>query len=388
MFLNTDEVAQFSSESEIIVDNFLIQASQNNIKTIHPANDRKRPIHCIIKNAKVVGEKGFGFKAVGDTKENRIELVVNGFCDMNIIGDFSSKDSVVFYDETTIDGTVEELIVLSDMITDDIPNHNCYNAFSIGFKKQAINIIANVLEARDYLYLWCYAHHKIIYYANFLVPALSASLAPSKKAKSFPCWSLEYDNIINLDDAYMWTVFRFYRGKINDETNKLLEELLNRRYKNSIWKSLAEYDVFFERFNDEQKMNISNALSDKICESMPNVKDKDGFSAGFLKKEFIDSLIKLNHDFSTLNCLVYAKSGYSMKKTDIFNTFLLIGKDTVSMDRIQLLKNKDKITQRSTAHYFYLYYDSDSLIDHQKLLEAIFKLLEKSVNLQNGVELT
>lgn len=374
MFLNTDEAAQFSKESEIIVDNRTIEVSQNNIKTIHPANDREKPIRCIIRNATVKEERSFGFKAVSDTKENRIELVVNGICDMNVMGDFSSKDSVIFYDKTIIDGTAEELIVLGDMITDSIPDQNCYNAFSIGFKKQAINIIANVLEARDYLYLWCYAHHKIIYYANFLVPALSASLAPSKKTKKFPCWSLEYDNLINLDDAYMWTLFRFYKGKSSEEENKLLKELSTRRYKNSIWKSLAEYDIFFERFNDEQKMNISNTLSDKIRADMPNVKDKVGFSAGFLEEGFIASL-KQNPDFLELNCLVYAKAGYSMKKTDVFNTFLLMEDEAVSMDRIQLLKDKDKITQRSTAHYFYLYYDSDSIIDSKKLIEAIFNLL-------------
>ncbi len=388
MFLDTDEAAQFSKESEIIVDNCIIKASKNNIKTIHPDNNGDEPIRCIIKNAIVKEGRNFGFKAVGDTKENRIELVVNGFCDIKITGNFTSKDSIVFYDKTTIDGTVEELIVLSDMITDDIPSHKCYNAFSIGFKKQAINIIANVLEARDYLYLWCYAHHKIIYYANFLVPALSALLAPSDTTENFPCWALNYDNLINLDDSYLWTLFRFLKGKSDNEENRLLEEILSRKYKRSVWKSLAEYDIFFERFNDEQKMNISNALSDKICESMPNVKDRDGFSAGFLNQEFIDLLKKQNSEFSMLNCLVYAKAGYSMKKTDVFNTFLLIGTEAVSMDRIQLLKNKDKITQRSTAHYFYLYYDSDSLIDHQKLIEAIFKLLENSVNSQNEVKLT
>lgn len=50
------------------------------------------------------------------------------------------------------------------------------------------------------------------------------------------------------------------------------------------------------------------------------------------------------------------------------------------MDRIQLLRNKDKVTPRSTAHYFYLYYDSTSIIDHQKLIGAIFKLLEESID--------
>lgn len=372
-FLN-DMTVYFTKESDITVDNTPKQASDD-FKTIHP-NNNNEPIRCIIKNAKLKNDSCFGFKTDNDTKENRIELIINGFCDIKVTGNFSSTDSVVFYKKTTIDGTIEELIVLSDMITDDIPSNNCYNSFSIGFKKQAINIIANVLEARDYLYLWCYAHHKIIYYANFLVPALSASLAPSKTTKKFPCWALKYDDLIYLDDAYMWALFRFIRGKARGEEKKLLEELFTRSYKKSIWKSLAEYDIIFQKFNDKQKMNISNALSDIIREDMPNVKDKDGlFSAGFLKQKFIDSL-KQNPEFSGLNCLVYAKAGYSMKKTDVFNTFLLMGKEAVSMDRIQLLKNKDKITQRNTAHYFYLYYDSVSFIDSQKLIEAILKLLE------------
>ncbi len=362
----------FTQESQIFVNNIEKGASENGNKTIFPDNDTKKPIRCIIRNAQLTDNSKFTFKTQ-DTKENRIELVVNGKCNMEVEGNFSSKGSVIFYNETVISGSVEELIVLGNMITDNIPNPNCYNAFSIGFKKQAINIIANVLEARDYLYLWCYANHKIIYYANFLLPALSVSLATPKDSESFPCWSLDYNNLINLDDAYLWTLFRFLKGKCKEEENKLLEELFTRKYKKSIWKSLAEYDIFFEKFNDEQKMDISNTLSNMINEDLPNVKNDTGFLAGFLEQSLIDYLIKEIPDFSGLNCLVYVKAGYIPKKTDVFNTFLLMGNEAVTMDRIQLLRNKDIVTQRKTAHYFYLYYDSSSVIDHQKLIECIIK---------------
>ena len=117
-----------------------------------PANINNSIFNCKIENAKVTEDNDFFFEV---SSMGEVELAFNGNCLIEITGDFRSKSSLTFFQNTKISGSVKEIVVLNNLIDQEIPTENNYNMFSVGFKKQAINIIANVLEARDYLYLWC-----------------------------------------------------------------------------------------------------------------------------------------------------------------------------------------------------------------------------------------
>ncbi len=349
-----DDYTKFAVSTEVYKDGECVK-EQNGEKRLHD-NINGTPFNCSIKNAKVISDSGFHVVVEQDS----VIMEINGFCNIEISGEFFSRSSVKFFDSTEVTGDIDRLVVLGNLIKNETPNFKCYNAFSIGFKKQAINIIANVLEARDYLYLWCYAHHKITYYANFLIPATSERLLQNDQNTVFPSWSLDYDNIDNLDDSYLWTIIRFLKDKKEQITNDLCGELLSRKYKNSLWKSLAEYDLLFEEFTDLNKQKILHFFAQNIEKEKPNVFNGNYYTAGFIREELLSFLKKSNSLIDEVKNIIFVAASYSRKYTDIYNTFILINNDVVPMDRIQILTDKIKTSYRNTPYYFYLYYDTFS----------------------------
>lgn len=350
-----------------------------------PANINNSEFNCKIENAKIIGDNDFFFE-VSNSRE--AEISINGNCTIEITGDFCSKSSITFFKNTKISGSVKEIIVLNNLIDQEIPTPNNYNMFSVGFKKQAINIIANVLEARDYLYLWCYAHHKIIYYANFLIPAIANNIFLVKSPEeTFPNLTLTYENVVNLDDAYIWTVVRHLKNNAPKELNILCNELLCRKYKFSLWKSLAEYDLIFEAFNEDEKLKIKNFLACNVEKTLPYVYDK-GFSAGFINETLLTIFKNEYHCFDKVKNIVFVEASYKQKNTDAHNTFVIMNNEVAPMDKIPLLVDRIKISQRNTSHYFYLYYDvyedkTLSTEEHEELKKSIKAFFENNISCLN-----
>lgn len=340
--------------------------------------------NCNIKNATLLANENFFFEVAENCT---IEITINGKCDIEIEGAFKTKSSIILFENTKITGTAKKITVLGNLITAEAPSKDNYNTFSIGFKKQATNIIANVLEARDYLYLWCYAHHKVIYYANFLIPAIAENIFSSKPPEStFPLWNLNYDNLMYLDDSYIWTVVRFLRNNTSTALKKLCNELLCRKYKISLWKSLAEYDLIFKSFEGKQKLTIRNFFAQNIQTNLPNVKgeEPDTYIAGFIDMKFLQILMKEHEALSKLTNIVFVDASYKQKITDTHNTFIMMNNEVAPMDKIPLLTDNIKISQ-TTTHYFYLFYDLNtssklSLSEHELLKNTIVKIFEENIN--------
>lgn len=371
---------RFSNGTEIIQNGKLQDrpSGADEAKTL-PDNNGDL-FECSISNAEVLSEEGFCFAVSATRKTSFFELEVNGFCDINIIGKCSIKSSAALFDSTILSGNLQEFVVLGNLIQKVIPNASVYNEFSVGFKKQAINIIANVMEARDYLYLWIYAHHKVIYYANFLIPIISSHIVPSEKAEVFPQWRMNYTNIQQLDDAYVWTAIKFNHW--DGELNRLCTELLSRTYKQSLYKSLAEYDLLFEPFTLEQRLAIKSYLADHSRVDLPHLLDDGIISAGYLDDEVLNQLKE--YGASDILSLVFVDASYRSKKHNPHDTLIVMGREIVSIDQIPLLA--DKISEpESTAQYVYFYFEADEeskKSDKESadiLKEALKKLFQKEI---------
>lgn len=380
------EPAKFSSDTTLYKDGVFINKHSSGEYKKLPENTNDTEFNCVIKDATVISDD-FYF----DVCSSGAELWVNGKCEIELSGNFFSKSSVTFFKDTKINGLLEEVVVLDNLIKNEVPTSSQYNTFSVGFKKQAINIIANVLEARDYLYLWCYAHHKVIYYANFLIPSISMNIFSYKDSKSvFPSWKLNYNDLCYLDDAYIWTVVRYLKNTASKELNKLCGELLSRKYKKSLWKSLAEYDLIFESFTVTQKSDIQTFFALNINKKWPCVYDKDNNMclAGFLDERLIKIFQKEDELFKKIDSIVYANASYTQKNTDAHNTLIQIGDVVAPMDKIPLLTDRIKISNSTTNQYFYLYYDvvdgqEITLEENEKLKLTITKFLNANINCLN-----
>lgn len=374
---NSSPMISFSEETEIYQDG----ERQNKQDGQTPLSyNNKAPYQCSIKNATIV-KNDFIFRVF---EESSFILKLDGKCDILIKGNDSicSIKVVVADGPVELEGTFDKLVMLGDCLQDSMPTADMYHEFNVGYKKQAMNVIANVLEARDYLYLWVYAHHKVIYYANYLIPCLAKSTFNEKGSEALP-WELKYSNILNLDDYYVWTAIKMYAQRdIPEEDQRLCRELFSREYKKSAYKSLAEFDLIFENFTEQDKMDIKSHLQDNLNVLLPYLESDNEKTAGYLSTDFLkemkifarnNNLIRI----TDIKKLVFVAAAYESKPINPHNILILMGNRVIAMEEIPLLKRRYPLMSQNTSHYFYLYYEieNNSLQDDVAITEEIKQLL-------------
>lgn len=369
------DMCKFESYTIIIQNGTEITRVANNKKSL--LDNDGNSFECNISNAKISDDSAFSFITVSkNNPESLVELQINGTCSITIKGEFFIKSPIMCFKETKISGNINEATFLGNYIKNQLPNEFVYNEFVVGFSKKAINVIANVLEARDYLYLWIYAHHKVIYYANFLIPAISKSVIQNRNDK-YPPWDLNYKDLMYIDDSYIWTTVKYllYKGEIDGELLSLYNELLSRKYKNSLFKSLAEYDLLFEEFSYKEKMIIKQYITSNYNEKLPYVASNQ-ITACYLS----DSILKEIQEYKGLEKIiniVYVDASYSSKKINVNNTFIRFNYDEVApVSEIPLLLNKVSLSTR-TNQYFYLYFETEST--EKKSIEKEREILKNNI---------
>lgn len=374
--------AEFSEDTIVIQDGKDIQwsdgGSDKRVKRLEQNNFNY--FDCSISNAKVVNNNFcFIVQSGQELFHGGVEIGINGNCDIKIKGRFDAKAAISCFKGTELSGCVKEIILLGNHIKNNVPDAQMYNEFSVGFKKQAINVIANLLEARNYLYLWVYAHHKVIYYANFLIPAVACEALrqtigwQQRIKEKIDCdqlegevselrsmWSLDYADIQYLDDAYLWAVIKQYYYKAladSAEWRRLCVELLSRKYKVSLYKSLAEYDLMFESFTEAQRDNMRMHLCDHIRRDMPLVMEEGDILAGYLDENVMCEL-KKHKGLDNIGGIVCVCASYKANKLNVDETFIEMNEGSVApISEIPLLA--DRVTQsKNASYYFYLYYDT------------------------------
>lgn len=417
----------FSKESSLRVDDKEINVSPEpykgqEVKTL-TAKSNFVPFLIKIANAKILNKFEF------NTLEDGL-LKIHGDCKIRIKGQFHSVGSMRLFKVNELGGNISEVEIIDDTFKkgftkNKIPNANGFNTFSIGFKKQAMNVISNVMDARNYLYLWIYAHHKVIYYANFLIPTLSKEIFTNGVlGKEILIWDLLIDNIQYLDDSYLWTLFKqvYAKQKIKDDTlinqriDDLFKEIVNRTYKKSVYKSLAEFELFFEDYREDKKKRLIK-LFDEFLEA-PYIETNNGedgkYLSGYFNKVALsainDEIRKeyenaKNSDYEDkaynkkckdleLTELVYVSAGYKMKQLETLNTYIAMKDESVPISQIPILEEQTKkAEQKSGNYYFYLYYSTNKSKDYlsqgeeiKLIRKAIKKFFEESLKTQDATK--
>ncbi len=334
-----------------------------------------KPFSCKLYNAKLISDD-FSF-TIDSNVPGSIELRIQGNCKIDIKGPFLVKSPLRIFD-ATVSGNIHEIEVLGDLIKDTIPSTKCFNEFSIGYKKQAINVISNVLKAADYLYLWIYAHHKVIYYANFLIPIIAANIFKSSELARSPNWLLDYDHIELIDDAFIWTVVKDLCRQdpfpFDDRLKGLCKDLLSRKYRVSLYKSLAEFDLLFEKIPSDRIKEVKAHIIAKRASTLANDK------CGFLDDKYVDIIRqKANGELDNINDIVYADADYTTKEINVDEVLIVTNDIISSLSEIPLLSNTANKSKRKLSH-FYIFYSSSSLSAEEKTKESkAFKEVIKQI---------
>lgn len=169
---------------------------------------------------------------------------------------------------------------------------------TLGYHKSSLSVIQNVILARNYEYQWIYSHHKVVYFSNFLLIdlfrncinyILKKSIVDEKnqqldEADKAIAKALSWKTMINHGEKneiyYHFAIgnYKFFRPtdadivalfkncKLDCNTDDLLsrqlEEYHTRKYKKSLWKSYAEFNIFFSDFTDSEKSTLFKRLKE------------------------------------------------------------------------------------------------------------------------------
>ena len=373
----TNDQAVFSTNANLRQDNEWVNAQEMSgydtkvILLTGEPNNKKFGVY--IKNAEVI--KNFKIEIKKD-----IEIHILGECSISIKGQFESIGSLKLFSCRTLVGSISEVEILGNTFKKDFTysktaSEHGYNTYSIGFKKQAISVIANVLEARNYLYLWVYAHHKVIYYANFLIPVITKEIAQfcGKDKGIFPLWKLNYDDLDKIDDYYIWTTIKYLHSennatKLKKDYDDLVEQLFSRKYNRSLYKSLAEFELVYDAFTIKQKSDALKTLQLKTDPAKPFLGKKMGkeYFAGYLKnsavKEINDIVNTVWGKTNEINIsqIVYVVTEFKQKMLNPNNVYLDMMDEVLPISQIPILSKNHIANMGSKGKYFYLYYKEES----------------------------
>jgi len=179
-----------------------------------------------------------------------------------------------------ISGAISGEILSSNLVYEtDSPKG--IETYVLSYSKSSLSVLQNIVNARNYEYLWIYGHHKVAYYSNYLLQEIlrTASKVAFRSSKSDKdlIEILNYDTVTNFRNKGKWSfglisdsdlmVFAkqvYYqtkkanppKSKASKKLLSLSEEFAHRKYRKSVWKSFAEFNSLFSRLSETQKERL------------------------------------------------------------------------------------------------------------------------------------
>ena len=266
--------------------------------------------------------------------------------------------------------------------------------YKLGFHKSSLSVIQNVLSASNYEYQCVYSHHKVVYYSNYLiVEALHQCLShyyPDESPAKSLAKILNWRNMVGFSKGGCKVsfpptsnAFTFYRPtdydilflfrstflncEIDSPVYSLLKEFYTRQFKTSLWKSYAEFKIFFSAFTDDEIQKVFTTLKNKSMQSV-----SDGSKPIYGK--ISDGELQRKLSEYGLKDVVWVDGKSQLRELKPENTYIRF-KDCVRTYRSISSQNELTEKQRS-LDVFYLYYNNSHEKDIDKAkVKMLFKEL-------------
>ena len=294
--------------------------------------------------------------------DTNMEIVMDDHCSSIVFKNIYIKGNLT----GTFSGTT---------LGDDMDCGSCdVKQIELAFHKSSLSVLHNVVYARNYEYLWIYAHHKVAYYANYLLIELlyiTADLIREEQS------GLPRDEIVRKilamygekqeiqdhlyclsNDNDILGLYKEYYLKVKekiveepdslllDKAKKLYQELFRRQYKRSAWKSFAEFKMFFSDLTERQLLNLKDKLLNQ------NISDVScNYNYGYLKGHWKEKFYEFG-----MNDVVWVSPNVKLKQLDPDYTFILV-KDMHKRLRDVTINQNDLSNPQTNYSLFYIYYN-------------------------------
>lgn len=349
------------------------------------ADDEANTIKTANRNGRLSGEERF-------TDFIEMEVKIIGNC--KLIGRFNGTLDILGFSESEkiegmlnaeLSGTIKGVII--GHIDSRISSRKTYE---VGYLKAALSVIEDTLLARNRLYLWIYAHHKVTYSDYVLRRGILSSyleeedaelpeLEKIKKAdmifsqimdieKIFMA-EAESDNYLLSDGDLIYhmkqSLFRQW-GK-----NRYAHQWVSRHHMYPVWKSYVEYNNFFSNLSSAQRTKLWNLLFDK-----ENATDRQNLPDEANIIEYENSV--LGEFAANIDEYAWIKpAGFKLKEMDVSNIFIVLSDESVK--RLKDVISQEKVTEQYVDESFFYLYTSQKLSPEEKLqLISFLKMKVKS----------
>lgn len=292
-----------------------------------------------------------------------------------------------FQNTEKIDGLISARV--SGKITGEIVGHINTEVkhkltYKVGYLKTAISVIEDTLIARNRLYLWIYAHHKVTYHDYILRQGILRSfiskddsdmgeLEKIKKANTLLSEAMSIDSLFFEEQKSCNYLLNdgdlIHKMKMSlvcdDNDNHFAKQWLSRTHMHPIWKSYAEYNSFFA--------NLSSAQRKKMWNLLFNDTDSPVYPSESNTTEFENSVLK---GFSPDYVYTWIKpAGFKLKEMDVSNIYIVLSDNSVK--RFKDVITQPKVTEQYVDESFFYLYTSKALASDEKL--QLISYLKNSV---------
>lgn len=259
----------------------------------------------------------------------------------NVKGKIENKFMVDGYINGQVSGSFDGEVI--GKVPDNIKGKKI---FLVGFRKSGLSIIEDIILAKNRLYMWIYAHHKVVYSDYLLRNSLIMSIE-SDKDICFNKGLGEIISVTNLTDIgsnyYLvddGDITSYIKRNYKNEKSEMVNEWLSRKYKYTVWKTFAEYNILFEGLSKEQLIEVKSKI---FGNSYKEGSTKDSKSSSILAK------------YKKNDCeFVWIENKPKTSQINAKRTYIRFDKDIIRRlsDLTEYINYENKI---SDGRFFYLY---------------------------------
>lgn len=162
----------------------------------------------------------------------------------------------------------------------------------IAYSPVGISSVVSIIDSRDFLYLWLYNHH-IVVYTDFLYKTAINHLSSKDNDKSknkillsnyFSCEAIS--ELYVTDDDIRVILNKEYSDTNSNYSKKILSQLLERKFLKPIWKTIFEFNTFMYNkayFDDRQRKKILQLIqAEKLSDIASDLIKECGLEPGDL----------------------------------------------------------------------------------------------------------
>ena len=192
---------------------------------------------------------------------------------------WDSNLTIEILNSNSVDVDKIDYLIRDNLMTGEVaPNINLVrllysvtidNTKKIAFSPVGISSVVSLIDCRDFLYLWLYNHH-IVVYTDFLYKTAIDHLSNYDNDKScfkivlseyFSCKAIAEECVT--DDDLRVILNKEYSTSISSYSKKILSQLLERKFLKPVWKTIFEFNSFmFDNFDHRQRKEVIKLINE------------------------------------------------------------------------------------------------------------------------------